>query len=70
MTVSRGSGRTFRVSSVDWLCYAARIDFQRLKTELISEEVIAIPELQETVTEMGLSHHPAFSNIFTNESYP
>ena len=49
---------------------SARIDFQRLMTELISEEVTAIPELPKTVTAMGVSHHPAFSNMFSNEQYP
>lgn len=49
---------------------SARQDFQRLMTELISEELRAIPELPKTLNEVGVHHHPAFSDIFSNAPYP
>ncbi len=41
----------------------ARKDFQRLMTDLISEELSAIPELPQALTELGISHHPAFASV-------
>jgi hypothetical protein len=46
---------------------SARKDFQRLMAELISEELRAIPELPKILTELGISHHPAFANLFSTE---
>jgi hypothetical protein len=46
---------------------SARKDFQRLMTDLVSEELSAIPELPEVLTELGVSHHPAFANLFPAE---
>ena len=46
---------------------SARQDFLRLMAELISEELGAIPELPKKLTELGVSHHPAFANVFTTE---
>jgi hypothetical protein len=40
---------------------SARQDFLFLMDELISEESYAIPELPEKLTQLGISHHPAFS---------
>jgi hypothetical protein len=42
---------------------SARIDFQRLMTDLIAEELSAIPELPGKLVEFGVSHHPAFANV-------
>jgi hypothetical protein len=42
---------------------SARIDFQRLMTDLISEELSAIPELPGKLVEFGVSHLPAFANV-------
>lgn len=42
---------------------SARVDFQRLMTDLIAEELRAIPELPRKLTEFGISHHPAFANV-------
>ena len=47
---------------------SARQDFLRLMAELISEELGAIPELPKKLTELGVSHHPAFANVFTTET--
>jgi hypothetical protein len=44
---------------------SARMDFQRLMAELIADELNAIPELPKILTELGLSHHPAFANLFS-----
>ena len=41
---------------------SARQDFQRLMTELISEELNAVPESPTVLIEMSVSHHPAFAN--------
>jgi hypothetical protein len=46
------------------------MDFQRLMTDLISEEETAIPELPRVVTELGLSPHPAFANLFSKNEHP
>jgi hypothetical protein len=43
---------------------SARQDFQRLMTQLISEELNMIHELPTTLGDMGLSKHPAFANVF------
>jgi len=42
---------------------SARVDFHRLMTELIAEELNAIPELPEKLTEFGVVHHPAFASV-------
>ena len=42
---------------------SARIDFQRLMTALIREELVVIPELPAKLAEFGVSHHPAFRNV-------
>ena len=44
---------------------SARQDFQRLVKELASEELSAIQELPKTLTDSGISHHPAFANLFS-----
>jgi hypothetical protein len=48
---------------------SARQDFKRLMEGLISEELSAIPELPKKLTELGLSRHPAFANLFSTETY-
>jgi hypothetical protein len=45
----------------------ARRDFQRLMADVISEELIAIPELPKMLTKFRVSHHPAFANVFVAE---
>jgi hypothetical protein len=45
---------------------SARQGFQRLMAELISDEVNTIPEFPKTLTELRVSHHPAFANVFRN----
>jgi hypothetical protein len=40
-----------------------RVNFQRLMTDLIAEELNAIPELPEKLTELGVAHHPAFASV-------
>jgi hypothetical protein len=40
---------------------SARREFLFLMDELISEELDAIPELPEKLTQLGISDHPAFS---------
>jgi hypothetical protein len=47
---------------------SARIDFQRLMADLISEELAALPELPKILTELGLARHPAFTNLFPAEA--
>jgi len=42
----------------------ARNDFARLMSDVTSGELIAIPELPTVLTELGVSHHPAFANVF------
>jgi hypothetical protein len=42
---------------------SARVDFQRLMTGLIAEELSAIPELPEKLAEFRVSRHPAFANV-------
>ena len=42
---------------------SARLDFQRLMTGLIAEELNAIPELPRRLVEFGVSHHSAFANV-------
>ncbi len=42
---------------------SARVDFQRLMTDLIAEELSAIPELPGKLAEFRVSHHPAFGNV-------
>ncbi len=42
---------------------SARVGFQRLMTDLIAEELSAIPELPGKLTEFGVSHHPVFANV-------
>jgi hypothetical protein len=42
---------------------SARVDFQRLMTELIADELHAIPELPGKLAEFGVSHHPDFANV-------
>jgi hypothetical protein len=32
-------------------------------TDLIAEELNAIPELPEKLTEFGVAHHPAFASV-------
>jgi hypothetical protein len=46
---------------------SARMDFQRLMADLISEELSAIRELPKILTELHLSRHPAFANAFPTE---
>jgi hypothetical protein len=46
---------------------SARQDFLSLMEGLVSEELTAIPELPKVLTELGLSHHPAFANLFSTE---
>ena len=41
----------------------ARVNFQRLMTDLIAEELNAIPELPEELSEFGVAHHPAFASV-------
>lgn len=45
----------------------ARKDFLRLMEKLKEIELQAIPELPKVVAEMGLSHHPAFANLFPRQ---
>jgi hypothetical protein len=42
---------------------SARLDFQRLMTTLIAEELCSIPELPTKLAQFGVSHHPAFANV-------
>ncbi len=42
---------------------SARVDFQRLMTDLVAEELSAIPELPGKLAEFRVSHHPAFANV-------
>ena len=46
---------------------SARMDFQRLMADLISEELSAIPELPKMLTELGISHYPALANFFSTQ---
>ncbi len=46
---------------------SARQDFQRLMSELISEESSAIPELRDMLTKSGVSYHPAFANVIVRQ---
>jgi hypothetical protein len=41
----------------------ARKDFQRLMADLISEELVTIPELPNVMDQLGVSRHPAFANV-------
>jgi hypothetical protein len=41
----------------------ARKDFQRLMADLVSEELVAIPELPNVLDQLGVSRHPAFANV-------
>jgi hypothetical protein len=45
---------------------SARQDFHRLMTDLIAEELNAIPELPAKLAEFGVSHHPAFANVVSS----
>jgi hypothetical protein len=42
---------------------SARVEFQRLMADLITQELTAIPELPAKLAQWGLSHHPAFANV-------
>lgn len=42
---------------------SARVDFRKLMTDLISDELRDIPELPGKLVEFGVSHHPAFANV-------
>jgi hypothetical protein len=42
---------------------SARMDFQRLMSDLIAHELKAIPELPAKLAERGISHHSAFANV-------
>jgi hypothetical protein len=46
---------------------SARQDFQRLMAKLVSEESNTMPELPKILTEHGISHHPAFANLFSTQ---
>jgi hypothetical protein len=41
----------------------ARKDFQRLMADLVSEELVTIPELPNVLDQLGVSRHPAFANV-------
>ncbi len=42
---------------------SARKDFRQLMTELIAEELSAIPELPQKLADLGVTRHPAFANV-------
>ena len=41
----------------------ARKNFQRLMADVVLEELMAIPQLPKVLSELGISHHPAFANV-------
>jgi hypothetical protein len=55
--------RALREDDTFVLSQSARADFQRLMTDLVVEELCAIPELPEKLAEFGVSRHPAFANV-------
>ena len=48
----------------------AKKDFLQLMQELTAEELERVPELPNVITSMGLSHHPAFANVFPKPGVP